>query len=300
MTCFTRARTHIAIMGTGRSGSTLLMNALATMPRSVYLFEPYFTPESMETALGRAVISAADTPTLHDLFMCSVKVYGIESVAFLSKFACESTPWIAETSAEIAECKMTKINTTRTIQRCEAANTMIIKLLQLPWLTRKLAPLTAIEDIIPRGTKVIHLVRHPAIVLRSQYAAGWDELHYCRQSDTSSTCEQAPLQRLAQHICTQMDETSAVLSHYDQPNVLLLRYEELVVDYQGAMRRVLQFLGAEYQGAVDDLITSMQSVKQRPHAQLPSNPAKTISIQDAVSVVSNLAVCVDVLQRFYS
>ena len=304
LACCTHARTNIAIVATGRSGSTLLMNALAALPHSVHLFEPYFTPESMETALGHAVISAADTPSPYDLFTCSDRVYGLDSVAFLSKFACESTPWIAETAAEVAACAMTRINSTRTMQRCREASSMIIKILQLPWLARKLSPRTPVEGVIPQGTRVIHLVRHPAVVLRSQYTAGWDELHYCEQpSDAMTSCKESPLERLAAHICTEMDEAAAVLAHYEQSHVLVLRYEELVVDYEGAMRRVLHFVKPDQYGTDDtddELLKSMVEVKLRPHAQLPSNPAKTVSIQDALAVVSGIDVCLNVLQRFYS
>ena len=291
------SRTNVAIISTGRAGSTLLMHALASTPRSIHMFEPYFAFEVRDASnkLMNRDGSEMHIPLIGELYNCSVFDDEDITVLTMSQFSCKSSKWIAETLEEVDACMQSMINVDRTKKRCNSAHMMILKIIRLPWLVRKLAT----SAVFPPGTKVIHLVRHPAAVLQSQFAAGWDELLEVRSSDPS----QAPkIIRLVDEICYEMTMNAAIISEYaesspQQENVLVVRYEDLVHDYHGVMRQILQFTGVKH---TDELAGTLEDVRMVKHAAVPTfTTEKSMSDQEANRLVGADPFCRKVIGQFY-
>ena len=283
-------RANIAIIAAGRSGSTLLMNLLALVPKTVFYFEPYANLEGYDAQFAYVPEGDPIIPRIAQLFDCSNTITVDRLQTILTKFACEETPWIAETPEEAAQCNQLNPPIARSLQRCNDAEFILLKILRLPWLATKLGPL----GIIPADTKVIHLVRHPAAVLKSQYAAGWDDFlpDHNRLQDQSSV-----ITSLANKLCYEMAQNHAILTVYNTPEILIVRYEDLVNDYEATVRATLEFIGADADD--EQLLAKLSGVKETRHAEIPQFQERVISIETANAAVASSLYCQKIINIFY-
>ena len=266
------------------------MKALAAIPETVFFFEPYYALEFHDTMVKRYNITGADVPTILELQSCAYLNEDARASHILSKFACKETSWMADSPSEIDACIVNRtIDVSRTKARCVAASNVVLKVLKLPWLARKLAT----PNPIPVGSKVVHLVRHPAAILKSQFASGWDGLI----RPEFIVPGRSGVFQLASQICYQIAQNDAILAHSDAGNVLVVKYETLTENYAMEMRRVLDFIGV---GATDELLAVLEQARSTKHADLPVySQDHVISIEQARKVVSGVPLCQVAMQRFY-
>ena len=289
------ARTDVAIISTGRAGSTLLMNALASVPESIHMFEPHFAYQVFDdnNMLVQDDGLPLHVPRLKEFFDCSVFNDPDAAAMSMSQFSCKSSHWIAETPDEVDACLRSMINIARTKERCNNAHMMILKIIRLPWLAHKLGT----SALFPPGAKVIHLVRHPAAVLKSQFAAGWDELLEARGDGQAHAPK---IIRLVDEICYEMTVNTAIIKEYEastqQGHVLVVRYEDLAHDFHGVMQQILQFVGAE---STDELTETLEAVRQIKHANIPTLAVKSITDEQAAVLVSADPFCRQVIGQYY-
>ena len=281
------SRQHVAILSTGRSGSTLLMELLASLPNTVYYFEPYFNFAHHDEHVSPIPIHDAAIPRMAELYDCERMIRDGRIQSITSLFACEGTAWIAETPAEVEACKSGVINIERSLSRCLSSSRMVVKATKLPWLTIKLNS----TAVIPRDVKVIHLVRHPAAVLRSQYSAGWDVL-YPRVGSLSA------LESLGVHICSEMLVTAHALEQLEPANVITVRYEDMIAQFDETMLQVLAFLDIK---PTDEVLARFQHVRAlSSYAGLPRHPDKTATPESAAAAVAQSEMCRYVTDLYYS
>ena len=289
------ARSNIAIVSIGRSGSTLLMKALGSLPDTVYFFEPYFTFETYDREIETLSVEDIRLPRLSQLFDCSIFDNAFVASAMMSHFACNESRWIAETPDEVNQCMndFLESNMTRSKSRCMNAKRNVVKTLRLPWLSSKLGA----SGIIPNNTRVISLIRHPRSVLKSQYAAGWDYFTNL-QLDVPSR-----LALLASKICQDMIANSRLLHIYSEnalnmrnTPVLVVQYEWFVEDFTSTMRKVMQFIEAD---DIKDAEVTFNAVREIKHAAIPTYDWKTLTDEEADQYVSADPACQSVLERYY-
>ena len=285
-----QALTHVAIVSVGRSGSTLLMKALAAAPDSVFYFEPYYAYEVVDTRMKEVVVHTSEVPTIKELLNCDVLNNTVTTSRIISRFACNESRWLAETQTDIDACiNRGSVNLHRARSRCMSAENVVVKILNLPWLSRKLGT----TSLIPAGTKILHLVRHPAAVLKSQHAAGWDGFLLPHERLPGRSV----LHQLASKICSEMIQNGAILdSHVDQSAVRIVRYEDLTANFSSAMGGVVEFVGLESSRALTEAIAEARATK---HADLPSFAETSITLSDAERAVSEVGVCRAAVGRFY-
>ena len=266
------------------------MKALAAVPETVFFFEPYYALEFHDTMAKKYNIVRDDVPTIPELLSCSYLNDDARASNILSKFACKETGWMAETPSEIDACIAHRtINTNRTKARCVAASHVVLKVLKLPWLARKLGT----SNPIPAGSKAIHLVRHPAAVLKSQFASGWDGL--IRPEFISPA--RSGLSQLASQICYQMAQNDAILALAEPDNVIVVKYETLTDKFPAEIRRVLDFVGIE---ATAELIQLLKQARATKHADIPVySEDHVLTYEHALKVVSGVPLCQVVMKRFY-
>ena len=280
----------MAIVSVGRSGSTLLMKALASAPKSVFYFEPYYAIEVVDTRMKQVVVQTTDVPTINEIMNCNVLNSAAMTSRILTSFSCNESRWLAETQTEIDNCLAGGIiNLQRAYSRCMAADNVIVKILNLPWLSRKLGT----TSLIPAESKIVHLVRHPAAVLKSQFAAAWDTFLLPHER----TPGRSVLHQLAGKICSEMIQNAVILdSHVDQSAVRIVRYEDLAADFSSTMRQIVEFVGMESSQALTEALAAVQAAK---HADLPSFMSSTITLSEAERAVSEVAICQAVLRKKY-
>ena len=280
------ARENVAIISTGRSGSTLLMNLLGAVPETVFLFEPYFSIAHHDMEVEELPPRSHLIPRMDHLFDCSFAQWHDQLRNVLSQFACDNTPWIAETPQEVANCRAFVFDIQRTFKRCNAAHMMVLKILKLPWLARKLET----KQVIPESVKVIHLVRAPAAVLASQHAAGWVDL-------VKPSAGVSPAFALAGEICSEMAANFDILQAHASDRVLVLRYEDVIHDFDASMGRVLQFVDTEPSAG---LISHLASVREKLHANIPRYRSKVLTASAAQAIVDAQPLCRAVDARLHS
>ena len=281
-----QARESVAIISTGRSGSTLLMNLLGAVPETVFLFEPYFSISHHDTEVEKLPARSHLIPRMEHLFDCSFAMWHDQLRNVLSQFACDNTPWLAETAQEVADCRAFVFNIQRTHKRCTSANMMVLKILKLPWLARKLET----KRVIPEAALVIHLVRRPAAVLASQHAAGWVDL-------VKASAGVSPAFALAGEICSEMTSNTEILETHPSDRVLLIHYEELIGNFDATMKRVLQFVHVE---PSVELIAHLASVREKLHANIPRYRGKVLTSSAAQAIVDAQPLCRPVDSQLYS
>ena len=266
------------------------MKALASAPKSVFYFEPYHTPQVVDTTFKDLVVRASDLPTINELMNCNVLNSAAMTSRILSQFACNESKWLAETQTEIDTCiNDGAIKLQRAYSRCMAADNVIVKILNLPWLSRKLGT----TSLIPAESKIVHLVRHPAAVLKSQFAAAWDTFLLPHER----TPGRSVLHQLAGKICSEMIQNAVILdSHADQSAVRIVRYEDLVADFSSTMRQIVEFVGMESSQALTEALAAVQAAK---HADLPGFASSAITLSEAERAVSEVAICQAVLRKNY-
>ena len=278
------------IVSVGRSGSTLLMKALASAPKSVFYFEPYYAIEVVDTRMKQVVVQTTDVPTIKELMNCNVLNSAAMTSRILTSFSCNESRWLAETQTEIDTCiNDSAIKLQRAYSRCMAADNVIVKILNLPWLSRKLGT----TSLIPAESKIVHLVRHPAAVLKSQFAAAWDTFLLPHER----TPGRSVLHQLAGKICSEMIQNAVILdSHVNQSAVRIVRYEDLAADFSSTMRQIVEFVGMESSQALTEALAAVQAAK---HADLPGFASSTITLAEAERAVSEVPMCRVILMKYY-
>jgi hypothetical protein len=86
------------------------------------------------------------------------------------------------------------------------------------------------------ASPMIHMVRHPLDVVLSVFS---------RALGMDFACD---IESVAQHYVLVADFVDTMLERFDA-RYLRVRYEELVADHEGTVRRVLEFVGAEFDQA---------------------------------------------------
>ena len=276
---------HVAILSTGRSGSTLLMELLGSLPDTVFFFEPYFNFAHHDEHVSAIPINDSVIPRMSELYDCHGIMREGRLQSIMSLFACEGTSWIAETPAEVDLCMKGVINIERSLSRCLSSSRIVLKVTKLPWLMVKLNS----TGVVPQDVKVIHLVRHPAAVLKSQYSAGWDVL-YPRVDLLDGPAS------LGAHICAEMLVTANALEQLDSANVLTVRYEDIMGQFDLVMAQVLRFLEAR---ADAGLLVKLQHARQGQLAGIPRRADKMLTAEEAMAAVARSDVCQYVSNQYY-
>ena len=113
------------------------------------------------------------------------------------------------------------------------AQRRMAKIIRAPFLARQFG----YEHVFPRDAKVVHIVRAPWDVLRSQKRLGW--LNPSRVPAGQDVDE-----HFAASICNQALEThrAALMSHVPRESYLLLRYEDLVGDFDAQLQELFAFI----------------------------------------------------------
>lgn len=130
-------------------------------------------------------------------------------------------------------------------------------------------------------TRVIHLVRNPWHVLRSQIVAGWhgdhlDEVHFSRISHVR---------------CRNMTATHQYL-HAAVPDsrLLVVRYEDMMLNPSGKLSEIMQFLNRNCSEICSH--NAVRKILSTKHAHLSINTRAAASIQDTWENITKLTCSV--------
>ena len=162
---------------------------------------------------------------------------------------------------------------------------MVLKILKLPWLTKHLS----MSNIFPQYTKFIHLVRHPADVLKSQYASGWDDL-------LGVTLGENPKKKLGTDVCNEMLEIDAWFSKQAPDRVLVVKYEDLISKFDPTVRKIADYLGITI---TDSLMSDFRRVRETKFADIPRYSGRNMTSEEGRSIANRLPACRTVMDRFY-
>jgi hypothetical protein len=207
---------NIAILGIARSGTTLMMHLLSALDNQAFILpEPYTSWEELPE-----VIEAPAPPALFNCTSLNKKrvIFSLQT-----PFACNNTPHIAQSSALFQRCLKQSIEAEEFQSWCQHASLRIVKFLRLPLLARH-RPLEGLLQST-QAIKFIHIVRNPAVSVKSQYVLGWIKDHN--------------LDELAERACQDILFHQSIIESLPANSTLTVRYEDLTSEFADVMSRIV-------------------------------------------------------------
>ena len=223
-----RPPTALLIISEGRSGSSTLMRLLATLPSTFLIAEPFFQ-------FGK---DADLAPTYRNFFDCSfLKSLDVAKTVYWS-YPCGESPYFKYYRRKKI-CKLSLFNETDIAiirQQCLNATVRILKTIRFHDFHKSFPALLGVRTL---DVRIIHLIRKPFSILRSQVSAGWHGSGGLALSDQNFT--DAVYGR-----CKHINATHLYLrTVVPDDRVIHLRYEEMILNAQQTVADIVRFINRD-------------------------------------------------------
>jgi hypothetical protein len=253
----------------GRSGSTLAMELLASSENTFMIAEPYYN--YAVSAVQPMYLPPSEIPSVQNLMDCTFLYDRITLDRVFWFFACDTIPWIKDNATLFSLCKNGQLDSAMLQRRCMRADHIVMKVIRFPMLPQANVTL----PYIPDDVKVLHFVRAPWDVVVSQRKAGWFEGVVVREH--------------LEIICEWIDYHRNISLLISPSNLLVMRYEDLVLDFERGLETMFAFAEVEL---TPDVRVKAQTIKRVKHAILPG---KTFDTDPAH--VKQMSLEIDACQR---
>jgi len=233
-------RTNIIILSQPRSGSSTIGQMFNTSPDAFYLFEPFRN------------IPFSTPGVLQGILDCSIFKEKSVTERILWWYAKKMMNWYhSENVDPESTCRSRRIHAYKTIRLRNVD---------------KESKLT-VQDVskhlqsFGKQFKIIHLVRHPGAVWASQRKLGW---RWKRDDET-----------WINDICRGLNFDVDVLATLSgkTPEVLFVRYDDLVQDIRGTVQSILKFSDSENRD-IESIVTRIESTNSHLFVDKKGNVGK--------------------------
>lgn len=277
---------RILELGAGRSGSTFLFELLATIPNSFVLPEPYYHYEIHDDAPFSE--TSYPHPSLKRLYDCSFLAHRPTLDRVFWDYACENIPSISNNPNILDACFNERLNEAWLHDACMKSDVHIIKVIRMAWLASK----TSIVDIVPAGTKVVHVVRAPWSIVHSQHELGWyRQYHFHKMVPSTSTNIEFHTDR----VCKEILLHSQIMSLVPKEDALTIRYEDLMARFEENINLIFDFIEVPLTGFIR---SSMEKMRTKTFATEKLNEENMIDINLLEAVARSLPSCQSVLAKY--
>ena len=125
-------------------------------------------PEPYHDFQSKPALTAL-TPTVGSLFDCSFADNKTVMDGVFWNYACEHSSIIRHSKILASDCRKHNLSSTFIKSKCAESPLRAIKMIRGTFVTTQLNT----TDIIPPGVSIVHVVRSPWSVFRSQFRLGW-------------------------------------------------------------------------------------------------------------------------------
>jgi hypothetical protein len=299
-------KTVVIIIAQGRSGSTALLNAVREAGEAFVIGEPFYRFQHPT----QNYLSLLDCSFLNDPATAR-KVYWT--------FNCKQTPFIAQDPKRLFYCKQGLLDDAAIkvlLAQCLAANMVVLKTIRFLGSTHGL---TTAMRVRGWTVKVIHLLRDPWAMLRSQLRAGWLSLPSeseqrvgitleasTAQTSTSADAISIQEQQSQHHLfsfafiedlrarCQRVLSTAEMLARAVPAHALLtLAYEHVQHDSAG-LHRMLDFLNISASERRERARRVLQGARfaNMPRSHMHEAYLQAHREEELVAVVARIPACV--------
>eukprot|EP00042_Codosiga_hollandica_P034833 m.249856 g.249856 ORF g.249856 m.249856 type:complete len:184 (+) comp54502_c1_seq12:486-1037(+) len=120
------------------------------------------------------------------------------------------------------------------------------------------------QAVLPAGVPVVHVVRHPAMILRSAVQLGWyidPVIRYTVTEPLSSPVApfHSPVETYLERICRSMLDNHNIIAQHPNTPAITVRLEDIVNNFRPTMAEVLAHLNIPLSDAVSALCLSRDS-----------------------------------------
>jgi hypothetical protein len=278
-------------LSVARSGSTLLLNVFSIIEDAFVLPEPY-NMFDVNVTLPRHMDPSAEPPRPEELLDCEF-TNGLAFGHVFWDYACHNIQWIIKDPAKLLACSQGRLQRKFVEDKCKKAPLNLLKVIRAPFMIKNFGR----PEVIPRDIKVFNLVRAPWDIFMSQYLAGWftDPQQFFR----SMMPKGADMNAFnMDRICNQMLLNHEVTLDRPAENAFILRYEDLLQDFDGWITQLFAFLDIP----VDEkLLTLASRVRLRKYADFVKIPSSRVAFDKdkAKELAISIPSCQAVLQMFH-
>eukprot|EP00042_Codosiga_hollandica_P047842 m.525140 g.525140 ORF g.525140 m.525140 type:complete len:442 (-) comp57540_c0_seq1:346-1671(-) len=283
--------TKVLELSVGRSGSTFLMELLALIPNSFLVPEPYKIFETEFYFPDGSV--KPPLPAIPDLVHCNFLKNQLVVNKVFWLYACDNVPWIAKNATLYSQCVNKTLDPLFLLNRCRQADLILVKVIRSSWLAKQLGKMPR----IPANVKIVHFMRSPWAVVRSQAELGWFQREmYTRMVPK----DKDPLYFHLSRVCSEMmlhtyiADTHARSHATDAPVLLTLRYEDIVGNFEYVLRRLLEFVGFPMN---QNIAAAVKKAQNTTHANF-ERTGERLDIKMLEALARTIPQCQTVLRRY--
>ena len=185
----------------------------------------------------------------------------------------------------LKQCLAHELVPSQVVNLCLDSDLRLTKVIRIPYLAAALNT----TDVLPTHAKIIHIVRHPADILKSQYKMGW-----LRVDRVPAGRER--FEYYAEVLCKNMAVNEQVASEYEHTHghVLRIRFEDFIAHKTATTAAIYQFIDEP----MTDEISSRTSVILERNIMAGSSDKRIMSHDEAVSYVSMHAICSNIMSLY--
>lgn len=254
--------TNLLIVSQGRSGSSFVGQIFNHFPDIFFLYEPLLTIErvhNIDTFVGNNTehYQEFSTKFLSEIFSCNfTKSPYLEYLSRpghfrLSSRVLTSPPFCSKdainlTSNEIiAKNKCTRIQANALSKICKNYTFKVAKVLEHRLPNRTIKQIHELLEKTDYSGKILYLYRDPRALISSMYQSGWIS-HFRNKQLMPYELTSEKFHWYVKRICFQMEENLKYVQNQPQwplGNIMLFRYEDLVMHTRDATRKLFAFVG---------------------------------------------------------
>eukprot|EP00042_Codosiga_hollandica_P034832 m.249844 g.249844 ORF g.249844 m.249844 type:complete len:189 (+) comp54502_c1_seq10:486-1052(+) len=157
------------------------------------------------------------------------------------------------------------------------------------------------QAVLPAGVPVVHVVRHPAMILRSAVQLGWyidPVIRYTVTEPLSSPVApfHSPVETYLERICRSMLDNHNIIAQHPNTPAITVRLEDIVNNFRPTMAEVLAHLNIPLSDAA---LSRLEQESETRAADLPPFFLQDVlTIDHALQLVRNYPTCATALELF--